>query len=242
MVDKVLATRLREEGLSYADIAKEVECSIDWCKQNLKGVSKNSIEKKAIAEAISLAQTKDGITNGEIKFAVRSVYPFENNKEYETMEKKAIARFKDAINKSENTVIRPYWMQPENAQISFNMVLAAVDNIGMHMTDEVDHIRKTLNFNQSYDNSLRYAIIKMLMSSTLCAEGIENHCDYLSNVANKLEAKNTDDYTLSTPIYYSPSKCTLKQPTSEKCISAEEYTILEYEPIGLDDILSQEWY
>jgi hypothetical protein len=190
MVDKVLASTLREQGMGYAEIAQQTGCSIDWCKRNLKGVSKNKSEKEAIKQCVSLAQSKDGITNGEIKSLVRSVYPFEDSKEYEIMEKKAITRFKSVINKSENTVVRPYWMQPRNANLSFRLVLSSVDIISQRMNDEVDNIRKILNLDIRYDSSVRYAIIKMLMGSGLAHEGVANHCEHLESVSCKLEERN----------------------------------------------------
>lgn len=40
MIDKVLAERLRSEGLQYSEIAQQLGCSESWCKLYLKGVQK----------------------------------------------------------------------------------------------------------------------------------------------------------------------------------------------------------
>ena len=220
MKTKEHATLLREQGLSYAEVAQQTGYSVDWCKKNLKDVQKNRHEKVVIEQAIKKAQSTDGISNGEITYLVRSIYPLDlNNKEYATMVEKAKARFKAAINKSPNTVIRPYWMQPENAQLSLNAVLSAVDNISQRMTDIVFDIRQSFGLDLSYDNSLRYAIIKMLQGSTLAREGMENHCNLLSEIANELDRRNRpDSCTFSAPLNTCLQKCALFPTDSEKCI------------------------
>lgn len=217
MKTKEFATELREQGLSYADIAAQTGYSLDWCKKNLNTVQKNKQEKVALAEAIKRAQSQDAITNGEIKYLVRGVYPVDGTKQQEETEKKAINRFKAAINRADGTLTRPYWMQPEDARMSFKLVLGAVDIIQQHMTDVVTDIRKQLDLDMTYDNSLRYAIIKMLQGSTLVQEGLENHCDTLNNIANELEARNSEQCTDMHSINTCVKKCALKYPSVQKC-------------------------
>ena len=225
MIDIDKAKELREQGYSYPKIAEELNCSVDWCKKNLASVSKNTQEKKAITQAIELAQSDSGITNGQIRQLVQTVYPYEASKEYEQIESKAMARFKAAINRSPNTVVRPYWMHPQNAQYSFSLVLSAVDAIMQNMTDEVNYISKQLDYNQSYDMSIRYAIIKLLLGSGLMPEGVENHCNTLSSIVDKLESKNivgeSADCTDMHRIYTCTEKCAPKKPSVQKCIVHE---------------------
>lgn len=38
MVDKQRAITLRSQGWKYDDIAKELNCSVSWCKQHLSSV------------------------------------------------------------------------------------------------------------------------------------------------------------------------------------------------------------
>lgn len=231
LIDKARAIWLKECGNTNKQIAEELGCSVDWCKRNLVGVQKNKPEKSAIQQAIKLAQSQDGITNVEIINLIRSVYPKQEGKEYEVMESKAIARFKDAINKADNTIIRPYWIQPDNAKLSFDLVLAAVDNMSERMNDEIDWIRKKLDLSAKVDPSLRFAIIKMLMGSTLAREGIENHCNYLADIVTRLEDRN-NKYTLSATIDTYVEKCAPKPTDSEKCITVEQYELM-----GLDAIV-----
>lgn len=241
MKTKEHATLLREQGLSYAEVAEQTGYSIDWCKKNLKTVQKNKQEKGAIAEAVVKAQSKDGITNGEIKYLVRSVYPVDGSKEQKLLEDKAISRFKTAINKEPYTVIRPYWMQPENAQISFNLLLRSIDDISQRMTDEVTSIRQALNLDMTYDNSLRYAIIKMLQGSTLAQEGLESHCDLLARTADNLERRNNDPQHFYAPISTCTEKCALNKPSGKKCIPDECHGA-EPDCYDVQDVDMNDWW
>ena len=45
MVNYELAVQLRKQGMKYADIAEQLNCSIDWCKKRLKGVPKRQHKK-----------------------------------------------------------------------------------------------------------------------------------------------------------------------------------------------------
>ena len=40
MVNKDLAQTMKEQGLTYKEIAEALNCSEAWCKKNLKGVTK----------------------------------------------------------------------------------------------------------------------------------------------------------------------------------------------------------
>lgn len=64
MVNKIEATKLREEGHSYEEIAQLMGCSVSWCKRYLKdverGVStttgKPSTRQDAKLEAIAILE------------------------------------------------------------------------------------------------------------------------------------------------------------------------------------------
>jgi hypothetical protein len=190
-VDKELAQKLKEQGMSYPEISSEVGCSVDWCKKNLKDIIKNKQEKEVVKEAVLKAKSKRGVTVSELKDLVKTIYTYENTKEYKDIEDKAVRRFKVAINKHTDTTVRPYWMCPENATLSFNLVLSAVDCLTLRMNDEVENIRKVLDYDGSYDMSIRYSIIKMLLGSNLTPEGLGNHCEQLMDIVQSLEGKNS---------------------------------------------------
>lgn len=242
-VDKTKAIKLREQGMSYKDVAQELGCSEAWCKINLKSVQKNVGEKNAINHCISLALSLQGITYSEILRSIQSVYSYADTKEQRVEERKAMTRFRNAINKVGGTVIRPYWMQPANAQQSLTSVLQAVDDISVRINDEIEFIRRKYDMNSSYDKSLRTTIIKMLMCSKL-PEGIEAYCDHLSSVANKLEDRLCDKgSTFSNSIEYSAEKDIPFEPMFisaifDECgdIVPEEYLDENYAPLDLDDL------
>lgn len=188
-IDKAMATLLREQGMGYAEIALTLGCSVDWCKRALPGVSKNKPEKVAIALAVDASLSKEGITNGELRKIIRTVYPYTKGKAGEDMEQKTTARFKAVIRKDAKAIIRPYWMRPNEARRSLKMILSSVDMINQRMTDEVECIRRELDLDESYDNSLRYAILKMVMGTGLAREGVENHCRVLEDIVDKLEER-----------------------------------------------------
>lgn len=59
MVDKVKATGLREKGLTYKQISSELNCSVEWCKQNLKGVTKGVVINNQVQSILSDSTAED---------------------------------------------------------------------------------------------------------------------------------------------------------------------------------------
>lgn len=48
MVDKEKAIQLRKQGKKYSEIATLLNCSVDWCKKNLKGIKKEVTIKETL--------------------------------------------------------------------------------------------------------------------------------------------------------------------------------------------------
>jgi hypothetical protein len=240
---KQQAIELRAAGQTYQQIAESTGYSVDWCKKNLKDVEKNKDEKEAIKQAVKIAQSVTGITVAEIKYLVRSIYPQDGTKESQDMEEKAIKRFKAAIKKQPNTLIRPYWMQPENARISFNMLMSSVDNVMISLSEQVSYFRRELDLDSSYDLSIRYAIIKLLYGSGLTPEGVETHCDRLNDIVLMLEERNSDTGTdegmhFMHSINTYTQKCAPNFPEVEKCI-VQDYTFSDsVEECDFDSFMS----
>ncbi len=221
------AVELRKVGQTYKEIAQTTGYSVDWCKKNLATVDKNSAEKHTIKEAIKLAQSNDGITGWQIEKLVRDVYPQQSeqaDKAYIDFINKAKVRFKTAINKEDNTVIRPYWMVPENGHTSLHLMLECVNSVQDSIDSCVTYMRQQLDLNDSHTRSIRFAVIKLLLDSNLAPEGVETCCDRLSTIAYKLDNPNDRVYcppTLMHTVEDYTVKCALNKPRSEKCISAE---------------------
>lgn len=225
---KELAVQMRQAGSTYPQIAEATGYSLDWCKKNLGGVEKNQNERKAVKEAIKLAQCYKGITNGEIQQLIQTVYPYEDSKEYEQLMDKAMRRFKASINRAPNTLIRPYWMSYGRPQESFNLLLQATDTIMQTISSEVEFIRKQLDYNDSFDKSLRHAIINMLYCGGKSIGAVTADCERYENLVNQLKDRNSglskvggpESCTDDAQVYYSPKKCNPLSPSVQECESA----------------------
>lgn len=189
MVDKIKAIELREEGLSYEQIAKELNCSIVWCKKNLKAISKNTNEKGLIKELTNKAQSKDMLTNGEIIKSLRTIYPNDFSKEKQETEDKAMKRFKQKIKVSGDAVIRPYWMIPSNPSAILYDVLREVHDFDLRMHEAINNIRSKHGLDETYIKSLMYAINNLTQAGNKGAP-IAIELNRLEEIANELEKRN----------------------------------------------------
>lgn len=55
MVDKGLAISLRKRGLTYDEIADQLNCSFGWCAKNLAGIKKDFGQESPIEAEITKA-------------------------------------------------------------------------------------------------------------------------------------------------------------------------------------------
>jgi len=189
MIDKKKAIELREMGLSYDDIAKEIKCSVVWCKKNLKGVSKNTNEKGAINDLIKKAQSKDMLTKGEILKEIRKIQPNDFTKESIDIEDKTMKRFKEKIKVVDDTKIRPYWMKPDAPMAILFDVLREVHDADLRMHEAINNIRETHNMDESYIKSLMYAINNLTQAGNRGIPiGVE--MNRLEDLASELERRN----------------------------------------------------
>lgn len=53
-VNSILASELREIGWTYVDIAEHLNCSVDWCKHNLRGIKKNKNAMKQVVNMLAI--------------------------------------------------------------------------------------------------------------------------------------------------------------------------------------------
>lgn len=192
MVDKIKALKLREEGKTYKEIAEELDCSIDWCKRNLQGHCKHTKEKPVIEKLTKRAKLKHGITSGEIKMEVRKLYPNDFSKEDKENELKHINRFKAKVKKDKDSIIRPYWLAPENAQDIFHTVLKKLQERDDRLQEDIDEIRQEFNLDASYTDSLAYALITMsAKGSIIIKRPVALEIDRIANIVEVLEKRNS---------------------------------------------------
>lgn len=190
MIDKQLAIELRESGLSYSEISEKLGCSEVWCKKNLKGVVKNSSEKESISKCIGMSLTKRGVTYGEIAREINTALGIYNTTDKEAFER-AMSRYKFAINKVPGSIIRPYWMSPEESKPILKAVLREINDLDSRMYEGILNIRKEFGLNESYDSSLYRVISGLMYFKHKGQEGeISSKLDNLSRVADALAALN----------------------------------------------------
>lgn len=189
MIDKEKAIELRQAGLSYSEIATEVGCSEVWCKKYLKDVVKNSAEKEAISRCVELAKTASGITYGEISKEIISIgiNPYPDKAVFD----RAMKRFKSGINKVPGTLIRPYWMQPEESKQILQDVLLEINCLDERMWESVCNIRNKYGLDDSYNASLYRVITDLLYCKH---KGIDidlgSKLQHLGRIALELHERN----------------------------------------------------
>lgn len=193
MIDKLKATLLRQQGLSYAEIAKELNCSLDWCKRNLQDIQKNIKDKSIINDLVKQARTTEGLTASQIRKVLPTCDDLSlNQKEQSEQELKAMRRLKTKVKAQDNTVIRPYWMKPTEAKRALDLVLQAVNLMDQRLYEEVQSIVQELELDETYIKSLSRAITQMTYGgSTLVPSSCVDMCENLSKTADELEKRNT---------------------------------------------------
>lgn len=65
-VNKTLAIKLKEKGLTYAEIAREINCSIDWCKRNLQEFCKNKDRQILIINLANICKDRGYLIREDI--------------------------------------------------------------------------------------------------------------------------------------------------------------------------------
>jgi len=195
MVDKVKALELRESGLTYQQIADELKCSLDWCKRNLKGHCKHTIERPTVQRLISSAKLKSGITSGDIKAQARALYPddFVKGSGKKDEQAKHIKRIKAKVKKDKQALVRPYWLVPEDAKDIFHSMLRKLQQRDEQLQEDVDEIRQEFNLDSSYSDSLMYAMVTMsAKGSIIMKRSVVKEIDRLGEIVEELELRNND--------------------------------------------------
>ena len=70
MVNKELAEELRARGHSYLYIAEKLNCSVGWCKLNLKGADKHAAKNSAVNRLVEICKNKGFVTKLDLDFEV----------------------------------------------------------------------------------------------------------------------------------------------------------------------------
>jgi len=141
-VNLELAIKLREDGLTYNQISEQLDCSIDWCKRNLSSIIKNKLKDKNVKELTVKSQQAEGLTKAEIRSVVLEVdRPNSNmtklqfNEEVRTKVNNIAAK----INKKEGTIIRPTWMNHNNAESCYYKLAELTELLDLQLEELVNN-------------------------------------------------------------------------------------------------------
>lgn len=188
------ATILRKQGLSYPAIAKELNCSLDWCKRNLSDVQKNVKENDTMKVLVAKAKSSRGITSGEIARKAAEITPINPDwtaKEKSQNEAKVMQRLRTKVKTYDDTIVRPYWMKPEDAHKSLQLVLQAVNLIDERVYEQVQDMIKELDLDDSYIDSFTRAITQMSYGGNLLQHvNVRQLTESYAKTAEELEKKN----------------------------------------------------
>jgi len=160
-VDRARAVKLREEGFKYADIAKQLGCSVDWCKANLKSVKKHKTDDEILAQVVWKAKSKDGITNNEIRHIIKTLHKNTFIEDDKTNEDKIFSRIKVKLSKEEDCLVRPSWLVPDRARECLNAILMAKERLDKEVEEQKIKYKSKFNLDDTYDNSISWAIISL---------------------------------------------------------------------------------
>jgi bacterioferritin-associated ferredoxin len=226
VVDKQLAQQMREAGHTYKHIAQTIGCSEDWCKRNLSKVVKNTKEKEILAQTIELAQSKDGVTNQQIRNVIRTFYPTTFSKEDKLLEDKMFNKIKTQLRKEDNCVVRPYWMQPQQANESFIALMQATKLVSDRIEEEVVYFLNLFNLDSSYVNSVRWAIVSLTYAGSKFGSGTDaqSTIDNLERLVHEMQNRNT---TTMHYINTSVSSCAPNDVIGEKSV-LDDFDVLNY--------------
>ena len=131
------AISLRQQGMTYPQIVSALDgaVSVDWCKRNLKGLSKGSTEEGhsdelMLKELIQLATRKEGVSVYEANGVI-----MKHSKARLTSVHISNIRAK-AKRRNPECLFRPDWVSLEHPSDSYQSLCAYV----LHLQDEVDNI------------------------------------------------------------------------------------------------------
>jgi len=193
MVDLVKAKELRESGKTYDEISKELDCSLAWCKLYLKGVTKNIMEVDAMDKLLVKAKSNTGITSGEISYALCKVKPHERTKEETEAHEKSVRRVKTKIKAQDGTLIRPYWVVPEQAEAIYHSMLRKLQAKDERDQEDIDNLMEEFGLDESYVTSLKFALYSLsTIGSSILKHSVVDEINRIGEVVEELESRNAE--------------------------------------------------
>jgi hypothetical protein len=192
MVDKVRAIELRKSGKTYKEIAEILGCSIDWCKRSLSGVECVKVKEATfIDDLISKAKSDDALTSYQIKGAIMQNGVFPDTKEGREALTNETKKVRRKINAEDDTIIRPSWMRPESAILSWQQILESTNTINDRITEEIELVRQKLNLGREHSKSIGYSIVSLTqVGEPLLHTSAAVECARYELIAQRLDDRN----------------------------------------------------
>lgn len=154
------AVHLRAQGLTYKEISKELGVSVDWCKRNLKDVSKGKKEDPCMDELVALATRPQGI---EDYIATGIIYKYHTNPS-----QNKVNYIKDKLKKTPNCIVHKGWidhMKPIESHKSMNaFVLHLMDSVDLMVEEYTEMYPSTNKW------SVRHEMLKLAFSDKIMGE------------------------------------------------------------------------
>ena len=192
MIDKEKAQLLRKQGLTYSEIAEALNCSVVWCKKNLSDTPKNVAETEVVKKLITRAKSKTAITSGDILIESRKLHPNNFSKEHMEAEAKHIKRIRDKVQNDDDSVIRPYWLEPTQARDIFYAFLRILQERDERLLEDIDTLRQEFDLDETYVDSLAYAFMSMSSKgSKILKRSVVTEINRIERIVDELERRNT---------------------------------------------------
>lgn len=194
---KAQASRLRQQGMTYPQIVSALDgaVSVDWCKRNLKGLSKGHTEKEhsdelMLKELIQLATRKEGVSVYEANGVI-----MKHSKARLTSVQISNIRAK-AKRRNPECLFRPDWVSLEHPSDSYQSLCAYV----LHLQDEVDNIVRWYcdTYPEVSPHSVKWELLEHLKPSTK-GESLAARIKRSEKLVELLMTRLTGDTPITTP-------------------------------------------
>lgn len=177
---KQKAISLRQQGFTYKEIVSALDgaVSVDWCKKNLKGVTRTQKKDECLQELIALGVRPCGVTEYE---ANKLIFKYHHN-----ATKDKLRYIKDKAKEMEpKCLIHSGWIDPMMPRDSHKAMNAFV----LHLMDHVEELVE--DYRELYPNTNEWAVkhemLKLAFSSKISPESLGTRLFRNEKLAETLE-------------------------------------------------------
>jgi polynucleotide 5'-kinase involved in rRNA processing len=192
---KQQAIALRQQGKTYAEISKELQVSLDWCKRNLKSVQQKS--RQDFNELYTKSKSIAAVSRSEIYHKLDI-----GTKEDKLQNKLMTSAVRRIRANNKQNIVRPDWMIPQLARFCTNSVVQIGMEVEERCNEEAFDLYLSLKsaLPESQHNTIpsvrkiKAAMVGIAMAACSTqphgTAKITSWLDSLYNAVNALEARN----------------------------------------------------